>query len=85
MSKLFEDAPKLQAEHQALHDMACIIAEKWKGMLESSDCNYSYQGIKFLLEMFEAEIASLDVLIERHEEHIKAYREEKRLKKESEE
>ena len=85
MSKLFEDAPKLREEHQALHDMACIIAEKWKGTLESTDCNYSYEGLRFQLEMFEDDIAALNVLIERHEEHIKAYREEKRLKKESEE
>lgn len=83
MSKrLFEDCPELAEEHSALHEMACIIAEKWKGQLESRDCAYSYDGLRFQLEQFQDDMAALNTLIRAHEKNIEVYREEKRLKAE---
>jgi hypothetical protein len=74
---IFSD-PDLEAEHSALHTMACIIAQKWMLDLESKDCSFSYDGLKWFYEDEMGEdMRQFKVLLDGHEKRIKEYRDRK--------
>ena len=71
---IFDD-PELQAEHDALHEMACILAEKWRSDLEKADCNYSMEGILSQYDTFwKYDYNAFKTLVDGHERRIKQYR-----------
>ena len=75
---IFSD-PDLEAEHSALHAMACIIAQKWMLDLEHKDCSFSYDGLKWFYEDEMGEdMRQFKVLIDGHEKRIEEYRDKKR-------
>ena len=75
---IFSD-PDLEAEHSALHTMACIIAQKLMLDLESKDCSFSCDGLKWFYEDEMGEdMRAFKVLIDGHEKRIEEYRAEKR-------
>lgn len=77
---IFSD-PALEAEHSALHTMACIIAEKWKLDLESKDCSFSYDGLKWFYEdEMGYDMEQFKVLLDNHQKRIAEYREKQRGK-----
>jgi hypothetical protein len=78
---IFSD-PDLEAEHSALHTMACIIAQKWMLDLESKDCSFSYDGLKWFYEDEMGEdMRQFKVLLDGHEKRIKEYRDKKRAER----
>lgn len=81
---IFTD-PDLEAEHSALHAMACLIAQKWMLDLEHKDCSFSYDGLKWFYEDEMGEdMRVFKVLLDGHEKRVKAYRDKKREERLSE-
>jgi hypothetical protein len=78
---IFSD-PDLEAEHSALHAMACIIAQKWMLDLEHKDCSFSCDGLKWFYEDEMGEdMRVFKVLLDNHEKRIEEYRDEKRAER----
>ena len=78
---IFSD-PDLEAEHSALHTMACIIAQKWMLDLESKDCSFSYDGLKWFYEDEMGEdMRQFKALLDGHEKRIEEYRDKKRAER----
>jgi hypothetical protein len=78
---IFSD-PDLEAEHSALHTMACIIAQKWMLDLESKDCSFSCDGLKWFYEDEMGEdMRQFKVLLDGHEKRIEEYRDKKRAER----
>ena len=85
MSKTIFDDPELQKEHEALHDLACIIAEKWKGQLLEQDCSFSADGLLWFYEdVMGDDMETFRTLYDRHKKNIEEYRAKKRTEKEAE-
>lgn len=75
---IFSD-PDLEAEHNALHAMACIIARKWMLDLEHKDCSFSCDGLKWFYEDEMGEdMRQFQILLDCHEKRIETYRDKKR-------
>lgn len=82
---IFND-PDLEAEHHALHAMACIIAQKWMLDLESKDCSFSSDGLKWFYEDEMGEdMRQFKVLLDNHQKQITEYREKQREEREKHE
>ena len=75
---IFSD-PDLEAEHNALHTIACLIARKWMLDLESKDCSFSCDGLKwFYEEEMGEDMRQFRILLDGHEKRIEEYRDKKR-------
>lgn len=82
MGKQIYDDTELQAEHDALHEMACIIAEKWRGDLEKAECSYSTDGILSQYDTFwKCDYDAYKTLVDAHRKRIEQYREKKTKEK----
>lgn len=86
MSKQIFDDIELQAEHEALHEMACILAEKWRGDLEKTECGYSMDGVLSQYDTFwKSDYDAFKTLVDGHRKRVEEYRKEKRNKESKEE
>lgn len=73
----FQDNPELQAEHEALNHLACVLAEKWKGDLEESECSYSYDGLLVQMDIFQSDYDNFWTLVKAHKHRVAEYLEKK--------
>lgn len=75
---IFDD-PELQAEHDALHEIACIVAEKWKADLERADCSFSMDGIMSIYDItWKYDRDAFKTLVDGHNKRIEEYRKRKK-------
>lgn len=61
-----------------MQDIANIIARKWKGDLEETECSYSVEGLFSQFDMWNDDIEALNTLWKQHKKRIEEYREKKR-------
>lgn len=81
MSKQIFDDADLNAEHEALQHIADILAKKFKGDLDESECRYSVDGILIQFEWWTEDITAFKTLCELHRKRIEKYRADKRDKR----
>lgn len=74
MEKIF-DNEDLDREHHALHEMAHILARKFKADLEETGCSYSYDGLVWQFDVWQENMESFKELIRQHCIRINEYRE----------
>ncbi len=77
MANIFDD-DELNKEHEALQEIANIIARKWKGDLEETECAYSVEGIFTQFPLWKDDIEALNILWKQHKKRVEEYREKKR-------
>lgn len=77
MANIFDD-DELNKEHEALQEIANIIARKWKGDLEETECVYSVEGILSQFALWNDDIEALNTLWKQHKKRVEEYREKKR-------
>lgn len=82
MGAVYDD-PDLELEREALHEMASILAKKWKGDLEAAECEYSCDGILTQYDTFwHDDYNALKTLANLHLKRVEAARKAKRERQE---
>lgn len=79
MKKQIFDDEDLQSEYEALQELACVLAEKWRGDLEKAECGYSMDGILSQYDTFwKCDYDAYRTLVDAHRKRVEMYREKKR-------